>query len=94
MKYSMPNKIASFFTAFMKDAELDTDDRFLLEFDSSGALFIKGCREIVGYEEEGLLLDCVQFFVNVKGKDLQLERFSKKGTLVSGQVESISFMKR
>lgn len=94
MKNKVIKNISSSVSSFIHSSELDTDDRFLLEFNSEGALSVKGCREILGYSEDELLMECDSYYINVKGKDLLLSKFSRNETSVCGQLENISFVKR
>ncbi len=81
-------------SSLIHKSELDTDDRFLVEFNSDGELSVCGCKELMQYTENDVMMDCERFFVCVKGKEMYLGRVFGKKVNVCGFIDSISFLRR
>lgn len=81
-------------SAFMRDAELDANDSFYLEMNSSGELSVKGCRDINAFSDTGVMIVSDDFFIDVKGTSLQVKEFSPEITVIAGIISDIGFMKR
>lgn len=94
MKKLMIKDITSAVRRYIHNSEINTDDRFLVEFNSEGRLSVYGCRELLEYNENSLVMECEGYFINVKGKHLYIDRFFRDETTVLGTVESVSFMLR
>ncbi|MBR2410555.1 MAG: YabP/YqfC family sporulation protein [Clostridia bacterium] len=89
MKKRLSDSVKNGYVKFMKNAELDTDDSFLMELNSSGILTVRGSKDIIAFDENRIILQCKDFFLDIKGKDLSILSFSKNSTAVSGKTESI-----
>lgn len=94
MKNKMKNSVFRYFRMVMNDAELDADEPFQLEVNSLGEITVKGCKDIRGYSENEIMLVTDSFFITVKGKALQIKRFMRSLTVISGTADDISFIKR
>lgn len=78
----------------LKESSLETDDGFLLEFNSEGELSLKGCSDIGNFSDETVLLVSKPYYINVKGRALQIKIFSKQDTVIAGTVENIGIVRR
>ncbi len=78
---------------FFQSPDFMLEEEFLLEFNSSGELTIKGCDDIKEYGDDCILLVAEEFIISVKGQDLYIKQFSLKSTIICGQIESINFTK-
>ena len=90
-----PTKILT--EAFRKAArilQLETDRSFLLEMNSEGNLRITGITDIKGYDECTILVVSIKYVTEIKGQQPFMQRFSDSEIIVSGEIGSISFMKR
>lgn len=94
MKNRMIRKISASVRKYIHNSEIDTDDRFLVEFNSEGRLSVHGCRELLEYNENTLTMECENYFINIKGENLYINRFFRNVTSVGGKIDNISFMLR
>ena len=74
--------------------QLESDRSFLLEMNSEGNLRITGITDIKGYNERSILVISQKYVTEIKGQKLFMERFSDSEIIVSGDTDTISFIKR
>ncbi len=94
MKNKMKYSVFRYFRRVMNDAELDADEGFHLEVNSLGEITVKGCKDIMSYSENEIMLTSDSCFVTVKGNALQVKQFMRSLTVISGETDDICFIKR
>lgn len=94
MQITQFNSLGRRLRNFFRGAQIDTDNKFLLEFNSDGLLNLSGITDILEYDEDYILVESKQCITQISGQKLLLDTFNDKKIIVSGQVEDIKFIDR
>ena len=94
MKIQHPLKITECLRKISRSLQLDTDRSFHLEMNSEGNLRITGITDIKGYDEYCILVVSPKYITDIKGYGLFMEKFSEREIIVSGKIDTVSFIKR
>ena len=86
--------VTEFFRKTARNLQLDTDRSFHLEMNSEGNLRITGITDIKGYDEYCILVVSPKYITDIKGYGLFMEKFSEREIIVSGKIDTVSFIKR
>lgn len=67
------------------------DDGGYLHVDLAGSVEVEGCRSIIEYNSESLILNFGDKNVMIFGKSLEIKSFSTTSMTVAGGIKSIGF---
>lgn len=82
------------FRMFLRDSDLDVKEEFFMEMNSEGELMFRGIEDVNEYGKERILLKSRDFFLEIKGENMQLGTYSANYTTVKGKIDGIAFLKR
>lgn len=94
MYKDISEKLSASLRGFLRRSQLDTDRSFSLDINSAGDVRVTGITEIKGYDEWSVIAVTRVNITEIKGSELHIQRFSDSEIYVSGEINSISFIKR
>lgn len=94
MKSSAAEKTLGLARRFLREAQVNAYEHFILEMNGDGELCVGVCSEIREYTESCILLYADKYFITIDGRGLYFKSYSKNTAVIAGSIEKISFMKR
>ncbi len=94
MKLRYRDNIQNYLRYFLRSVQLDTDRNYLLEMNSSGNMRIWGIRDVQGFDENNILVISDKLITEIKGENMIMQKFSDCEIAVSGDIKTVSFIKR
>ena len=88
------NRIGRDLRIFMRNIQLDTDNKFLLEINGDGILKLSGVSDIIEYDDAYISVVSEKALTDISGKNMVLDIFNEKKITVSGQIDAIKFIYR
>ena len=86
MKNSLKEKIINGIVSNL-NGELNN----ILEFHGDRYIFVTGCRKILKYSKEEVIMDCKKYKLTVLGKGLIIEKLINGQLSVEGKIEKTEF---
>lgn len=79
--------------AVLRDTGMDVYDKSMIELNAIGLLTIYGCREIIEYSNETVIIDLRDKYIEIKGDNLKINHYSSTSTEIGGEIKNISIIK-
>lgn len=78
----------------LRKMQVDTDRSYLLEMNSDGQIRVNGINDIISYDECSVIALSDGLVTEIKGKSLYMLKFSDSEINVSGEIETVNFIRR
>ena len=79
---------------FIRNTQIDTENKFLLEVSGEGFLNLSGVEDISEYTDNYIFVVSDKKFTEIDGKNLHLDYYGSRKIVVAGQIDSIRFLDR
>lgn len=88
------SRILDYINHFREDGLLNGDLAFSLEMLDNTDMLLRGCRQIVKYTANEMILRAKRFDVSVSGEGLKCATYHLEGVEIEGEIREIKFILR